>query len=55
MERRCVLQGLVMNPHSSLRVAQNYVAHEKAIYRNPPATQFYRREKSFNWQAFFLL
>jgi len=55
MERRCVLQSLITNPHSSRRVAQDYTAHETAIYRNPPATQFYRRQKSLNRQAILLL
>jgi len=55
MERHCVLQGLITNPHSSRRVAQEYIAHETAIYHNPPATQFYRRQKSLNRQATFLL
>ena len=53
MERRRVLQGLITNPHSSRRVAQDYVALETAVYRNPPATQLYRRQKNLNRQTIF--
>lgn len=53
MERRCIVEGLTTNPHSSRRVAQDYIAHETAIYRNPPATLIYRRQKSLNRQAVF--
>lgn len=45
--------GPYNEPYSSRRVAQDYIAHATAIYRNPPATLFYRRQKSLNRQAIF--
>lgn len=45
--------GPYNEPHSSLRVAQDCIAHETTIYRNPPATLFYWRWKSLNRQAIF--